>query len=245
MDEVMEAVLSALNARHIRGSYAGDAGAACRRILELIPDGSTVGIGDSVSLKQLGALDALVARGVRVLDPFEPKPEGMDAEDYRKHRERLRKETITGEIFLTGTNALTRDGRLVNVDATGNRVAGMFWGHPLSIVVVGRNKIVRDLEEAFGRVRQVIAPTHFYVRSTELQGRKRKTPCATTGECQDCRSAERGCNIFSIIEGKPSQTELHVILVDLDLGLGWDPSWPAGRIAEIREAYKRCVSIQA
>ena len=245
MKSEMEEVLASLQARHIRGEYAENREEATRKILQLIPAGATVGIGDSTAMRQVGILPALKERGTKVLNPFEPKGDGVSVEDFRAWRTRVMREATLADVFLTGSNAVTRDGRIVNVDANGNRVAGMFWGHPLSIVVVGRNKIVGDLEEAFGRIRQVIAPTHFYVRSTELRGRIRKTPCAATGECQDCRSTERGCNIFSIIEGKPSQTELHVILVDLDLGLGWDPSWPAGRIAEIREAYKRYVSIQA
>jgi hypothetical protein len=117
----------------------------------------------------------------------------------------------------------------------------MFWGHPLSIVVVGKNKIVRDLDEAFQRIRNIIAPTHFRIRSGELGGRKRETPCVATGECADCRAADRGCNIFTIIEGKPTQTNLNVILVNQDLGLGWDPSWPHERIAKILHSYKQFV----
>ena len=166
----------------------------------------------------------------------------MDIQEYKQERERLRKETTLSDVFLTGTNALTQDGRLVNVDAVGNRVAGMFWGHPLSIIIAGRNKIVRDLDEAFHRIRNIIAPNHFKIRAA-LGGRKRETPCVVTGECNDCRAKDRGCNIFTVIESKPSQTNLNVILVNRDLGLGWDPSWPEERIAAIAANYKKLVSI--
>ena len=132
---------------------------------------------------------------------------------------------------------------MVNVDAQGNRVAGMFWGHPLSILVVGRNKIVANLDEALNRIRTVIAPRHFYIRTALLGGRRRETPCVATGECSDCRSMDRGCNIFTIIEGKPSRTEIHVIVVNRDLGLGWDPSWPKERIDRILSEYKKFVWI--
>ena len=91
------------------------------------------------------------------------------------------------------------------------------------------------------RIRNIIAPTHFRIRSGELGGRKRKTPCVATGVCNDCRSKERGCNIYTIIEGKPAGVDLHVIVVNTDLGLGWDPSWPHERIAKIREEYKKFV----
>lgn len=242
MDGLIDKVLSSLHSRHIQAVFAEDAAEANRLLLTLIPTGAAVGIGDSTSLRQLGSLKALRDRGTTVINPFDLPREGMDNQEYKKRRDELRKETRRCDVFLTGTNALTRDGRLVNVDAVGNRVAGMFWGHPLSVIVVGRNKIVRDLEEALERIRKVIAPNHFQIRAG-LGGRKRDTPCVLTGECSDCRSKERGCNIFTVIEGRPSQTDLHVILVNRDLGLGWDPAWPPERIARIRSDYQRLVSV--
>jgi hypothetical protein len=106
--------------------------------------------GSGIPLR-CGILDRLRERGTKILNSFEPKPEEMEIHDYRRGRVRTMKEATVCNAFLTGSNALTEDGRLVNVDAVGNRVAGMFWGHPLSILVVGRNKIVRDLDEAFER----------------------------------------------------------------------------------------------
>jgi hypothetical protein len=243
MDTQIEKALSSLQARKMKGIFAEDDQEANRQILDLIPLDAVVGIGDSTSMRQLGILDVLRERGTKILNPFEPKREEMDILDYGRGRARIMKEAALCSVFLTGTNALTEDGRLVNVDAVGNRVAGMFWGHPLSILVVGRNKIVRDLDEAFDRIRNIIAPTHFHIRTAELGGKKRATPCVATGKCNDCRSEDRGCNIFTIIEGKPAQTALHVILVNRDLGLGWDPSWPEERIAGIVEKYKKFVWI--
>jgi hypothetical protein len=243
MDKPIEKALSALHARRMKGIYAEDEQDANQKILELIPLDAVVGIGDSTSMRQLGILDRLRERGTKILNSFEPKPEEMEIHDYRRGRVRTMKEATVCNAFLTGSNALTEDGRLVNVDAVGNRVAGMFWGHPLSILVVGRNKIVRDLDEAFERIRKFIAPTHFHIRTAELGGKMRATPCVATGKCNDCRSEDKGCNIFTIIEGKPAQTALHVILVNRDLGLGWDPSWPEERIADIVEKYKKFVWI--
>lgn len=243
MEKQIVAVLGRLRARRIEGHFAEDCREANRRILDLIPPDAVVGIGDSTSMRQLGVVDLLRERGSAVLNPFETKPEGMAIGAYTTERMKTMKEATTCTAFLTGTNALTGDGRLVNVDATGNRAAGMFWGHPLSIVVVGRNKIVHDLEEAFERVRTVIAPAHFHIRNGQLGGRKRATPCVTTGECSDCRSEDRGCNVFTIIEGKPSHTALHVVVVNQDLGLGWDPAWPEERIAGIADAYRKFVWI--
>lgn len=241
MDTNIEKILSSLRSRHIKGIFAEDYEEANQKILALIPLHATVGIGDSTSMRQLGILRALRERGTKILNPFEPKAEEISVEDFRQRRARVLKDATFSDVFLTGTNALTQDGKLVNVDATGNRVAGMFWGHPLSIIVVGRNKIVKNLDEALQRIRNIIAPSHFRIRTDELGGRERKTPCVVTGRCNDCRAEDRGCNIFTIIEGKPSQTNLNVILVNQDLGLGWDPSWPQERISKILDNYKKFV----
>ncbi|MHB9096493.1 MAG: lactate utilization protein [Syntrophales bacterium] len=241
MDDYLEKTLAALCSRHIKGIFAEDLKEANQKILDLIPQDTVVGFGDSTAARQLGVLQVLEARGTKILNAFVPKRSEIDIGDFRQWRQRIVHEATLCDVFLTGTNALTQDGKLVNVDATGNRVAGMFWGHPLSIIIVGRNKIVRNLDEALDRIKNIIAPTHFRIRSGELGGRKRGTPCVATGKCNDCRSIDRGCNIYTIIEGKPARTDLHVIVVNRDLGLGWDPSWPQERITKILDGYKKFV----
>ena len=224
MNEEIAQTLKSLKMRHINSIYAADRVEAQAKILELIPQHAVVAIGDSTTMRQLNLLDELHNRGTTVLHgSFAPIPE---------------KDPPPPDTFLTGTNALTKDGRLLNVDGLGNRVAGMFYGHETSIVIVGKNKIVENLDEAFHRVRKIIAPNHIRIRSEELGGRKRHTPCVATGECTDCMTPDRSCNIFTIIEAKPNGTNLNVIIVDEDLGLGWDPTWSQERIAHIREEYK-------
>jgi len=240
MDVQIKQILSSLHSRHIHGIFAESSEDARRKILSLIPEDAVVGIGDSTSMRQIGIPQALKERGTKVFDPFEQKRSSEDALQLLKKT--LKEATVT-DVFVTGTNSITLEGRLVNVDAVGNRVAGMFWGHPTSIIVVGRNKIVKDLDEAFSRIRNVIAPNHSRIRSVELERGNPKTPCAVTGECSDCRTTDRICNIFSIIEGKPFFTDLTVVIVDEDLGLGWEPSWPKDRIMGIVENYKKFVWI--
>jgi hypothetical protein len=238
VDSLIEEVLSSLRMRHINALYAENAEEVRKKVMSFITKKTIIGIGDSTTMRQLGIPRILKEKGIRVLDPFEIKKIHNDSDDGPQ---KTLKETITSDIFLTGTNALTLDGKIVNLDAVGNRVSGMVWGHPLSIIVVGRNKIVKNLDEAFQRVRNVIAPTHVRIRMTELGKRAPKTPCAVTGKCSDCHTTERICNIFSVIEGKPYFTDLNVIVVDQDLGLGWDPSWPQDRITQIIENYKNFV----
>lgn len=241
MDNQIEKTLSSLKSRHINGIFAEDSGDAGQKILDLIPMHAVVGIGDSTAVNQIGIPQTLKKRGNKVLDAFEPRGSQVNSKDNPQSWQIVVKEATVCDVFLTGTNAITKDGRLVNVDATGNRVAGMFWGHPTSIVVVGRNKIVKDLDEAFHRIRNIIAPNHIHIRSAELGGRRFGTPCVVTGECSDCKTTDRACNIFTIIEGRPFLTELNVVIVNEDLGLGWDPSWPPTRIMKILENYKEFV----
>jgi hypothetical protein len=241
MDIRIEELLSSLRLRHVNALFAENSGDARQKVMSLISQDAVVGIGDSTTMRQLGIPQILKEKGIQVLDPFEQNKPQKDPEEGLRRLRKILKEATVGDVFLTGTNAITQDGRLVNVDAVGNRIAGIFWGHPVSIVVVGRNKIVKDLDEAFYRIRNIIAPNHVRIRSVELGGRNSKTPCAVTGECSDCRAIDRICNIFAVIEGKPLFTDLNVIIVNEDLGLGWDPSWPSNRIEQILVNYKRFV----
>lgn len=243
MDAQIKETLSSLHSRHIHGVFAEDSEETIQKIMSLVLPKAVVAIGDSTTMRQLGMPKALKERGNKVLNPFEPKGSQMSPKHALQWHKNMLKKATVGDVFLTGTNAITQDGRLVNVDAVGNRVAGMVWGHPTSIIVVGRNKIVKDLDEAFYRIKKIIAPNHVRIRSAELGGKTSKTPCAVTGECSDCRAEDRICNIFTIIEGKPFFTDLNVILVNEDLGLGWDPSWSKDRIMQIVENYKKFVWI--
>jgi hypothetical protein len=190
-------------------------------------------------VRQIGVIEELKKRGTRVFDAFDRKIACNDDKWYKK----LVEDSRMCDVFLTGSNAITQDGRCVNLDGVGNRVSGMVWGHPTVIIIAGKNKIVKNLDEAFNRVRNVIAPNHIRIRAVELGGRRPETPCVVTGRCSDCRSKDRMCNIFTIIESKPLRTNISVVIVDEDLGLGWDESWPRERIAKIIEEYKKSVWI--
>jgi len=236
----VETVLKSLRSRKLKGIFAETIEVANSRILSLIPKDAVVGIGDSTTVRQMGIIAQLENRGTEVLNGFDRKVIYTSIEDWGRREDLVRRSTIC-DVFLTGTNTITLDGRLVNVDGGGGRVAGMFWGHPISIIVAGKNKIVANLDEAFHRLRKVIAPAHIRMRAVELGELRFETPCVTTGECVDCRVKDRACNIFTIIEGKPLRTDVYVIMVNEDLGLSWDESWPKERIAKIREDYKRFV----
>jgi hypothetical protein len=159
----------------------------------------------SMSLVEMGLWEALAQKGgVEIIDPFTP---GLTPEQsYTRMRQGL-----LADYMITGVNALTMDGRIVNLDATGNRVAAMCFGPDKVILVVGLNKVTPDLDSALARVKHYAAP----INAIRLN---RETPCAETGQCLDCRSPARICNMWSIIEGHRYENRIHVKLVGEDLG---------------------------
>ena len=231
MEKYINQAIKYLKARNFSPHYVEDAESARALILDLIPKDKVVGIGDSSSVRQTGVIKALTERGTKVINPFDPEKDIVDYREYSKFVFRASIEAALCDVFMTGSNALTQDGRLVNIDGVGNRVTGMIFGHPEVILVVGRNKIVRDLDEAMNRVKNVTAPEHVSRRGSS------KSPCTVKGECRDCMGKERICNATTILEGSPLFSEVNVVIVDEDLGLGWDRTWAKDRIEKISERH--------
>jgi L-lactate utilization protein LutB len=121
VDVSIEEVLASLRLRHINGFFAENVEDAKQKVMNLIFRDAVVGIGDSTTMRQLGIPQALKEKGIRVSDPFEINPPEKEVEDGLQRVRRTLRETITSDIFFTGSNAMTRDGKLVNLDAVGNR----------------------------------------------------------------------------------------------------------------------------
>jgi hypothetical protein len=200
--------------------YVEKATDAIPAVLSLIPADASIEMAGAMSVSQLGIPDLLRKRGNKGLDP--PKPGEASFEKMLKTRR---------DVLLVSSNALTLDGKLVNIDGMGNRVTGMFFGVQKVILVIGANKIVRDVDEAIDRIQNFIAPYHAkYLRLN--------TPCAQTETCCDCDSPQRICNITVIISKRPRFVDFSIVLVGEDLGLGWDPAWPEARIEKIKATYR-------
>ncbi|HUV08444.1 MAG TPA: lactate utilization protein [Spirochaetia bacterium] len=180
---------------------------ATDKILEIIPEGVLVGLGGSLTVREIGLPAALTERGNRVADHWEAVERKAPPEEIAK----IRKLHPNSDVFVCSTNALTEEGELVNIDGAGQRVAAMIYGPGKVIVVAGVNKIVRDLDEAIDRVRDYAAP----INARRLN---KKTPCATGGYCTDCDSPERICNITTIIHKKPQIADITVVIVEEELG---------------------------
>ncbi|GAB6058616.1 lactate utilization protein [Desulfonatronum parangueonense] len=162
--------------------------------------------GGSVTLYDSGILDGLKQRkGLKMLDPTDPS---ISKEEKLERR----RQALLSDLYLTGTNALTESGQLINLDMYGNRVAALAFGPRHVVVLVGRNKLCVDVEEAMLRVKGYVAPAN----ATRL---KMKTPCVKTAFCEDCKSPERICNVWTITEKSFPKGRIKVILINEDLGL--------------------------
>ncbi len=165
--------------------------------------------GGSMTFRSTGLYDALkpgaAPEGIEVLDTYD-KSQGPDAVLER------RRQALLVDLFFTGTNAVTENGMLVNLDMYGNRVAGLTFGPRRVIVLAGRNKLVHDVEEAIARVKSYAAPAN----AMKLG---KKTPCVKTAECQYCKSPERICNTWTISEKSFPQGRVTVVLINQDMGL--------------------------
>ena len=232
MDEIIERTIKYLKRNGFGTFYAENGEKAAELIMDMIPVNETVGIGDSATLRQIRVPRMLRDDGRIVIDPFDDRiVERMNtgevtAADNLKYS----RMALGCDWFVTGTNVLTEDGILMNTDCTGNRVAGMFFGPVNSIMVVGRNKIVPDVEAGYDRLRNICGTFH-------SKTKQRKNPCVKTGKCMNCNSPDRLCRITTVLEKRPKNTNANVIIIDEDLGLGWDVSWDTERIDRIYYAY--------
>jgi hypothetical protein len=144
-------VIKNLQRRAMEGYFVSNREAALHLALSMIPADAVVGCGDSLTLNQLGVIPALVARNQnKIINPFQPVAEGHHPP--REVRRQLQREALLSDVFISSTNAITLDGRLVSIDAAGNRVAAMIFGPKKVIVIAGGNKIVTDVDEALSRI---------------------------------------------------------------------------------------------
>jgi len=212
MKQKVRALIKKLEGNNISVQYVKNKQQAFDCVMSMIPEGSVVGFGDSLTLKQIGILDALEKGHYTFLNPWKP---GTGVKESIK----IKKQALTSDVFVTGTNALTLDGKIVNVDGHGNRVAAMLFGPNKVIIVVGINKVVENLEAALKRIRDRAAPANVK-RHTEFDP---MPPCGTTGVCSDCLSPWRICNKTVIIERQYNNSKykpiITVVIVDEELGI--------------------------
>lgn len=211
-----------LQKKNINAKYVSNAQEALATVMEMIPAGATVARGDSITVDQLGIIPELRKRKQNVIiDPMARDADGLYIVPEIERR-KIAKETFSADIFLVGTSAVTLDGKLVNIDGWGNRVAAMIFGPDKVIVVAGMNKVVKDVNEALERIHSYAAPMnakrHHLKHQSEDLG---DLPCARTGICIDCNHDWRICRYTVIIEGTMIREKgrINVVLIGEELGI--------------------------
>lgn len=193
-----------LQNRHFEAYYCADRKAALEQALALISTQASVGWGGAISAEQIGLLDAVRNGPYRAID--------RDACQDQESREAAMQACFGADVFITGTNALSLDGQLVNIDGTGNRVAAIVYGPRSVVVIAGMNKVMDTLQDAVQRARTVAAPMN-------QQRFMLDTPCSHTGICADCKSNGCICNQILVTRNCRPQGRIKLILVGEELGL--------------------------
>lgn len=193
-----------LKSRHFDAYYCATKQEALAKALELIPEGATVGWGGVLSAREIGLVEALNAGNYRALD--------RDKCGTAEEKLQMAKDAMFADVFLTGANALSMDGEMVNIDGTGNRVAAIVYGPKEVLVIAGMNKVCDTLEDAITRARTVAAPLN-------QQRFGLNNPCTATGTCADCKSETCICNQILVTRHCRPVGRIKFIIVGEELGL--------------------------
>lgn len=194
--------VKALKRRGFEAEYVPTGQEALKRILEIIPADASVGIPGTVTVRDIGALDALKKRGNVVYQHWgKMTPQEMREARFKENE---------ADVFLTSANALTRDGEIINVDGTGNRVAGMAWGNGLVLFVIGINKLAFDLADGLKRAKAATIPNA--IRQNV------ETACVKAGHCVNCLNDESMCRAILILNQAVKGRKYHVIIIGENFG---------------------------
>ncbi len=201
-----EQLIKNFKKRGIDSIYYETSARAVEEICRMIPAGSLVGLGGSETILESGLVAALRRMDIRLLDRYK---EGVSKEEVNE----MRRGGLAADTYICSSNAVTADGKLVNMDGTGNRVAAMIYGPAKVIVMAGMNKVAPDLDAAIARVRNSAAPANSLRVGIE-------TPCSKTGFCQDphCHPPHRICCQLLVTEASMTPGRVTVVLVGETLG---------------------------
>lgn len=192
--------VSNLNRNNFEAYYVESSQRAVELVRELCKNGSSTASGGSVTLSECGLLSVISGPDYRYID----RNAGMPSDE-------LTKAVFTCDAYFMSSNAITENGELYNIDGTGNRVAALTFGPKNVFVIAGVNKLVPDIESAKQRLEKTASPANA-IRLC------RKTPCASTGECADCRSADRICCTTAITAFQRVKGRVKVIIIGEQLG---------------------------
>ncbi len=202
-DLLAHKVIQGLESRNMCGYYVQTKEDALAKALELIPEGSTIGWGGSMSVSEIGLRDAVINGNYQVFN--------RDTCQSPEEKREIELKIFGSDYFLCSSNAITEDGILVNIDGNSNRVAAIAYGPKNVIMIVGMNKVEKDIDSAMSRARNIAAPIN-------AQRFPLETPCKHTGSCANCKSRDTICCEFLITRYSTHSNRFHIILVNEDLG---------------------------
>lgn len=199
-----QTIIKALEKRNMTAVYCESADDCRKKVLELIPEGSVISWGGSMSIHECGIPEALKSEG---------KYEVLDRTQYitPEAQQEFAVKTFLSDYFLMSTNAITLDGELINVDGNGNRVASLIYGPKHVIVVAGMNKVVDSVEAGYKRTRDIASPPN----TIRLN---KNTPCSVQGKCGNCLSPDCICNQIVVTRRSREKERIIVMLVNDNLG---------------------------
>ena len=196
-------VIKNLARRNIEAFYCPTSREAVDKLLEMIPQGSSVTWGGSMSIRDIGIPAALADAGkYGVYDRDKAPDRAAATEIYLK--------AFSCDYYLSSANAITEDGVIVNIDGTGNRVAAITFGPRNVIFVIGMNKLTQNVDAALARARSLAAPVN--TARFDIQ-----TPCKLDGVCHNCLSDDCICNYIHYLRHSPKGKH-KVILVGESIG---------------------------
>ena len=202
-DKRAQMLLKNLHKRHFDAYYCESREDALKKALAQIPEGASVGWGGATSAEEIGLLNALRTGNYNAID--------RDTAKTPEERTEMMRQCLLTDYFITGANAISLDGQMVNIDGMGNRVAALVYGPKKVIVIAGMNKVADTLEDAVKRARTVAAP----INKQRFGG---ETPCGVTGACADCLSDGCICNQILVTRNCRPAGRITFILVGEELG---------------------------
>lgn len=176
---------------------------AKQKVLNLIPNGDLIAWGGSKTMEDLGVISEIKNGKYKIID--------RDSETDLAKRNELMRQSLLADTFLSGTNAITLDGQLLNIDGNGNRVAALIYGPKNVIIACGINKIVKNINDAYERTRNLAAPVN-------AQRFDIKTPCKTNGKCANCLSQDSICNVFVTTRRSKIPNRIKIVIIGENLG---------------------------
>lgn len=204
MEQKVKRTMENLEKNNMEAYYVEDEKALIQKISEFVKDEDTVAVGGSMTLFETGIIDYIRSGKFNFLDRYK---QGLTAEDIKD----IFRKTFLSDVYFVSSNAVTEKGELYNVDGTGNRVSAMLFGPDKVIVIVGVNKIVKDVQEAITRVKDYAAPAN-------TKRLNRDTPCTKAGYCVECKSSEKICNDYVLMRRQAQKGRVKVIIVGKELG---------------------------